>query len=89
MEYLSKYLVQSIDGNKYTDVSVERAIEVMKWWLVLMRRLWPAYEYLDEDDLDSSQRDPVGEAWWETFHEVKDKMDEVAQKRFGSGISLK
>ncbi|PPQ63029.1 hypothetical protein CVT24_005975 [Panaeolus cyanescens] len=89
VEYLSKYLVQSVDGKEYTDVSVERAIQVMRWWLLLMRRLWPAYEVLDEDDLDSSQRDPVGEAWWDTFYDVKEKMDEVVRKRFGSGISLK
>lgn len=32
---LSIYLFQSVDRSKATDVGVERAVAVVKWWLVL------------------------------------------------------
>ena len=89
VDFLSKYLFQSVDRSKATDVGVERAIAVMKWWLVLSRRFWPASEYLEEEDFDSSQRDPVGEAWWDAFRRVKDGMDAIARKRFGGRLSLR
>ena len=89
IEFLSKYLFQSVDRSKATDVGVERAVSVMKWWLVLSRRFWPASEYLEEEDLVSSQRDPVGEAWWDAFRQVKDGMDGITRKRFGGRLSLK
>ncbi|KAF8955572.1 hypothetical protein BDZ97DRAFT_279612 [Flammula alnicola] len=89
VEFLSKFLVQSVDRSKATDVGVERAVAVMKWWLVLMRRFFPATEYMDEEDLASSQRDLIGEAWWDAFRHVKDEMDVIARKRFGGRLSLK
>lgn len=89
VDFLSKYLLQSVDRSKATDVGVERAIAVMKWWLVLSRRFWPASEYLEEEDLVSSQRDPVGEAWWDAFRRVKDGMDAIARRRFGGKLSLR
>ena len=89
VEFLSKYLLQSVDRSKATDVGVERAIAVMKWWLVLSRRFWPASEYLEEEDYVSSQRDPVGEAWWDAFRRVKDGMDGIARRRFGGRLSLR
>ena len=76
-----------MDRSKVTDVGVERAIAVMKWWLVLSRGFWPASEYLEEEDFISSQRDPltVGEAWWNAFRRVisKDVMNAIARRRFG------
>ena len=87
--FLSKYLLQSVDRSKATDVGVERAIAVMKWWLVLSRRFWPASEHLEEEDYVSSQRDPVGEAWWDAFRRVKDGMDAIARMRFGGKLSLR
>jgi len=92
VEFLSKYLVQSVDRGVATDVGVERAIKVMKWWLVLLRRLFPASEVIDEEDdglLSLSQRDTVGEAWWATFRKVKGQMDQVARKRFGGVLALR
>ncbi|KAF8162778.1 hypothetical protein B0H34DRAFT_650257 [Crassisporium funariophilum] len=89
VEFLSKYLVQSVDRAVATDVGVERAVAIMKWWLVLSRRFWPASEYLEEEDLASSQRDPIGEAWWDAFRGVKEQMDAIARKRFGGRLSLK
>ena len=89
VDFLSKYLLQSVDRSKATDVGVERAIAVMKWWLVLSRRFWPASEYLEEEDFASSQRDPVGEAWWDAFRRVKDGMDAITRRRFGGRLSLR
>jgi len=89
VEFLSKYLVQSVDRAKATDVGVERAVAVMKWWLVLLRRFFPASEYLDEDDLASSQRDSVGEAWWDACQGVQDEMDKITRKRFGGRLSYR
>ena len=90
VDFLCKYLVQSVDRQVATDVGVERSVAVMKWWLVLLRRLFPASEVIDEDDdLMSSQRDTVGEAWWDAFRKVKDKMDQVARPRFGGGLAFK
>ena len=78
-----------MEGSKATEAGVERAIAVMKWWLVLSRRFWPASEYLEEEDYVSSQRDPVGEAWWDAFRRVKDGMNAIARMRFGEKLSLR
>ena len=48
-------------------MGVERAVAIMKWSLVPSRRFWPASEYLEVEDLVSSQRDAVGEAGWDAF----------------------
>ena len=90
VDFLSKYLLQSVDRSKATDVGVERAIAVMKWWLVLLsRRFWPASEYIEEEDFVSSQRDPVGEAWWDAFRRVKDGMDAIARRKFAGRLCLR
>lgn len=90
IDFFTKYLVKSVDGRKYTDVGVQRAVAIMKWWLVLLRRYWGGSEFQDDEDhMDQSQGDPVGEAWWRTFREVKEKMDAVARKKFGGQLSLR
>lgn len=92
VEYLSKFILQSVDAERAGDWGVDTAVKVMKWWLVLLRRFWPGSEYVaDEDDeeWDASQVDEVGKAWWDSFRRVKEQMDVVARKRFGGCISLK
>jgi len=90
VEFLCKYLVQSVDRSKATDVGVERAVAVMKWWLILLRRHFPASEVIEEDDDEPmSQRDTAGEGWWAAFWKVKAQMDEIAKKRFGGGMAFK
>lgn len=90
VELFTKYLVKSIDGRTYTDASVERAVAVLKWWLVLLRRYWGGSELIEEEGMeDPSEKDPVGEAWWQAFRDVKKKMDAVARARFGGCLSLK
>lgn len=89
VDFLARFIIRSFDRAQATDVGVERAVAVMKWWLVLMRRTFPATENLDEDDFKSSQRNLVGEAWWEAFRHVKDDMDAIAKERFGGKLSLR
>ncbi|KDR81975.1 hypothetical protein GALMADRAFT_114855 [Galerina marginata CBS 339.88] len=89
IEFLSKFLVQSVDRGRATDVGVERAVAVMKWWMVLLRRFFPAWECMDEDDLASSQRNTVAEAWWDACHGVQDEMDAITRKRFGGRLSYR
>jgi DNA repair protein REV1 len=76
VEFFTKYLLESVDGRRYTDVGVARAVAIMKWWLVLLRRYWGGSELIEEEDqIDPSEIDPVGEAWWKTFRIVKEKME--------------
>lgn len=89
IEFFSKYLVESVDSSKATDMGVERAVAIVKWWLVLLRRYWGGSELIEEEEPDGSQTDRVGQAWWKAFREVKEKMDIVARKRFGGRLSLK
>jgi DNA repair protein REV1 len=90
VEYLSKFLLQSVDGEKSSDGGMVNAISVMKWWLVLLRRFWPGSEYVaDEDEPELTQTDSVGQAWWDAFRKVKREMDVVARKKFGGSLSLK
>lgn len=88
VEFLAKFISQSADRAQATDVGVERAVAVMRWWMVLLRRFFAGTEYMDEEDLACSQRDLVGEAWWDAFYSVKDKMDAITKERFGGRISL-
>ncbi|KAF4614910.1 hypothetical protein D9613_003349 [Agrocybe pediades] len=92
VEFLAKFLIQSVDRERATDVGVERAVAVMKWWLVLLRRLFPASEFYEDDsddDENAMHRNKVGEAWWDALHGVQRKMDEVTRKRFGGRLSYK
>ncbi|KAJ3498498.1 hypothetical protein NLJ89_g10211 [Agrocybe chaxingu] len=91
VEFLQKYIVQCADRARATDVGVERAIAVMQWWRILLRRLFAASEVLDEDDPEDmalSQRNLIGEAWWAAFYQVKEEMDAISRKRFGGVLSL-
>ncbi|KAG6877399.1 hypothetical protein C0992_010042 [Termitomyces sp. T32_za158] len=90
VQLFTKYLVNVVDGTQYGDVGVERAIAILKWWLVLLRRYWGGSEYVEEDEqMELSQGNPVGAAWWKIFRDIKAKMDVVARKKFGGCLSLK
>ncbi|KAF9480856.1 hypothetical protein BDN70DRAFT_931346 [Pholiota conissans] len=89
VEFLSKWIMQSVDRAQASDVGVERAVAVMKWWLVLLRRYFGSAECLEEIDFENSQRNLVGEAWWAAFRKVKSGMDEITKKRFGGRLSLR
>ncbi|KAG6819804.1 hypothetical protein H0H93_008499 [Arthromyces matolae] len=90
IEFFTKYLVATVDGTVHGDHGIERGIAIMKWWLVLLRRYWGGYEYVEEDEeMQLTPGNPVGEAWWKIFREIKAKMDDVARKKFGGCLSLK
>jgi len=62
VEFFTTYLERTVDGRAYSDVIMQRAVAIMKWWLVLLRRYWGGSEYVEyEDGVDPSQGDLVGE----------------------------
>ncbi|KAI0781503.1 DNA repair protein [Trametes elegans] len=95
VDYFAKFLVQCVDSDRSSDTGVERAVAVAKWWLVLLRRHFGAWEHAPEAeqaDLAHHGRvtsEVVGRAWWRAFKEVKAKMDASARKKFGGCLSLK
>lgn len=95
VEYFATFLVKSVDSSQSTDVGVEKAVTVVKWWLVLLRRYWGAYEHNLDVESEGGQFEErtaselVGNAWWKAFNEVKERMDVVARKKFGGRLSLK
>ena len=75
---------------------IQRAIAVVKWWLVLLRRHFGVWENVPELEGGDAGGRPervtseyVGRAWWRAFREVKGKMDAAARKKFGGCLSLK
>ncbi|KAF8884479.1 hypothetical protein BD779DRAFT_1536645 [Infundibulicybe gibba] len=88
IQYFTKYLVESVDSSRSAHSGIETAIATLKWWLVLLRRYWGGSEMIEED-VSPSQLDPIGEAWWKAFREVKAAMDVIARKKFGGQLSLK
>ncbi|KAF9228819.1 DNA repair protein [Gyrodon lividus] len=87
VDYFSRFLVQSVESS---DTGMEKTIAVMRWWLVLLRRMWGMYEEAQING--ATQRvtsEAIGNAWWRAFREVKAKVDAVARKRFGGTIVLK
>ncbi|KAI9069486.1 DNA repair protein [Trametes sanguinea] len=94
VDYFAKFLVQCVDGGRSSDTGVERAIAIVKWWLVLLRRNFGTWEdsaaSADGDDPSSYTRsEVVGRAWWKAFRGVKARMDEAARKKFGGSLSLR
>ncbi|KAK7033220.1 DNA repair protein [Favolaschia claudopus] len=90
VDYFSKYLVQSVDRGYASDTGVERAVAVMKWWLVLLRRFWGDYEqHFEEMGYEEEEDAEVAEAWWKAFRDVKDRIDVVARKKFGGKLSIR
>jgi DNA repair protein REV1 len=90
VEFFAKFLRQSVDGTISSDVGVERAVAILKWWLVLLRRYWGSYEIPDVFDIPSqSTTREVADAWWAAFRQVKEDVDVVARKKFGGRLSLR
>ena len=98
VDYFAKFLVQSVDGDRSADSGVEKAVAVVKWWLVLLRRHFGAWEHAPDGEggeesaggkLKRVTSEYVGRAWWRAFREVKAKMDAAARKKFGGSLSLK
>ncbi len=96
VDFFAKYLVHCVDHSRSGDSSLEQAIAVAKWWLVLLRRNFGLWEHVSAEDLGIVEKregqytsEFVGRVWWNAFREVKKKMDAVARKRFGGSLSLR
>lgn len=88
LEFFSRYLLQCMESRE-GDMGLERAVSIMKWWLVLLRRMWGE---LEDEDPQTTCQDPnerAAIAWWKAFKEVKKRLDEVAKKRFGGKLSFR
>lgn len=88
LEFFSRYLLQCMESRE-GDTGLERAVSIMKWWLVLLRRMW---RELEDEDPQTTCQDPNERAaisWWKAFKEVKKRLDEVTKKRFGGKLSLR
>lgn len=89
VDYFRKFLVSCVG----TDTGLERALDVARWWLVLLRRYFGVWEHAG----DTAEPDPegrvtsemVGKAWWKVFRDVKAEMNAVARKKYGGCLSLK
>jgi DNA repair protein REV1 len=88
IEFFAKFLVQAVDSERSSDTGVERAIAIVKWWLVLLRRYWGDYERFEAVGEDAEDA-KVPEAWWKAFRDVKERIDIVARKKFGGRLSLR
>lgn len=93
VEFFARFLVQCVDRERSSDMGVERAVAVVKWWLVLLRRYWGSLEFgrmtpsPSEEGVDRFVI--VGEAWWKAFRDVKEQMDVVARKKYGGKLSIR
>ncbi|KAK1222899.1 deoxycytidyl transferase [Marasmius sp. AFHP31] len=89
IEFFGKWMVKSLEA---TDEGMTRALAVMKWWKILLKRSWGKFEFgYDEEDEDPGyvQKGRVGEAWWNAFRAIKDQMDVIAKRRFGGKLSIR
>ena len=92
VEFFAKFLVQCVDSTRSTDAGVEKAIAVMKWWLVLLRRHFSLWEHAAGDNDGNSRpgtSEFTGRAWWKAFHHVKGQLDTAARRKFGGCLSLR
>ena len=91
VDRFAKFLIQSASA----DSGIEKAVEVMKWWLILLRRYWDVWEHHADNDGEGgvlvgwSEDREVGKAWWKAFRAVKGQVDVVARKKFGGSLSLR
>lgn len=88
VEYFSRFLVRCVE----TDAGVEKAVGVMRWWRVLLKRTWGLWEHpksQDQDpDADWDPAEAVGREWWDAYVDVKTRLNQVIKKRFGGMLSF-
>jgi DNA repair protein REV1 len=94
IEFFAQFLLKCMDstpGRAGTDSGIEKAIQIVKWWLLLLRRHWGAWESETMDAHFEADKDEgqVAHAWWRAFRDVKNRMDAVARKRFGGKLSFR
>lgn len=99
VRYFKRFLISCIAGPNSDAPSVpvenmQKVVEVMKWWLVLLRRHFRNEEDMEEFDCcdtrpEVERRMKVGVAWWTVFRGVKQELDEVARKKWGGRLSIR
>ncbi|KAI0317485.1 hypothetical protein OF83DRAFT_1283395 [Amylostereum chailletii] len=94
IEHFAKWLERSVES----DGGMERAMGVMRWWGVLLRRRgWGTYERAEFEGWEMEGVEEVGRvtsemvarAWWAAFREVKGRMNEVVRIRYGGKIAFR
>ncbi|KAF7316736.1 hypothetical protein HMN09_00406700 [Mycena chlorophos] len=85
--FVSRFLLKAMDSKQFSDVSVERTIAIVKWWLVLLRRYWGDYEFYGSR-VDEEEEGMVAEAWWKAFRDVKEQLDVIARKKWGGKLAI-
>ncbi|KZS98859.1 DNA repair protein [Sistotremastrum niveocremeum HHB9708] len=81
IDHIANFMVECVTGGSGSHNGLGKATSTMKWWKILLERRWP-------------QRKPggrphfVGEAWWDAFGIVKDRVNEVVNSRFGGKLSV-
>lgn len=91
VEYFAKYLMQCVEGARSKTAGVGKAVAVVRWWLVLLRRHFALWEDAADED-DNTGRifsEVVGRAWWKAFREVKTKIDVAVRKTYGGSLSIR
>nr|GAT47474.1 predicted protein [Mycena chlorophos] len=86
--FVSRFLLKAMDSKQFSDVSVERTIAIVKWWLVLLRRYWGDYEFY-ASRVDEEEEGMVAEAWWKAFRDVKEQLDVIARKKWGGKLAIR
>jgi DNA repair protein REV1 len=86
VEFFATFLIKSITANKRdgTDGGVEKAIRVLHWWQLLLRRDFASAERAPDAELF----EPIGFAWWTAFGGVRSRLNDVMRQRFGGSIGL-
>ncbi|EIW85594.1 DNA repair protein [Coniophora puteana RWD-64-598 SS2] len=97
IERFGKFVERCVDAG---DNGMQRAVKVLRGWLVILRRVWGIYENIelledseDEDDDDvfkvgNTEDEARAKAWWEAFQTIKTRADVAARKRFGGKLSI-
>ncbi|THH06773.1 hypothetical protein EW146_g9508 [Bondarzewia mesenterica] len=86
VEYFARFLVKSVE----TDGGVEKAVGVMRWWCVLLRRAWGIWEYSDDAEQEDGRVTSalIGRAWWDAYTDVQRRMNEVVKQRYGGKLTF-
>ncbi|KAI0034990.1 hypothetical protein K488DRAFT_44193 [Vararia minispora EC-137] len=92
VKYFGHFLERCVES----DTGIERAVGIVRWWGVLLRRLFGTEEMLDEwekegitfEDVRVTSR-LVGRAWWRVFAEIISRMNAIARERFGGSLAVR
>lgn len=76
---ISTFLVKSAE----TDIGLEKVVDVMRFWRLLLRTHWPQLEREGVEDDHAA-----GALWWKAFREMKQAVDVPVKNRFGCPMAM-